>query len=257
MNRIIILFIFGLILFYSCNSVKNGVTNPLRFTSVAHEPLPYNIFYPTSYGKKGKKVPLFLWLHGSGERGNDNKIQLNHVVPYLISPDVQAKFPAVLVVPQCPKEEYWAPVKRFEWSIVNGGAITPPMDAVIQLLDKLMLDSNIDIERIYVGGSSMGGFGTLDLLSRRPEIIAAAVPICGGSDLEKVMNYKDVPLWIFHGAKDDVVKPELSRALVAKLKEQGKNPKYTEYPEGNHGIWEAAIREPELLPWLFSQRKIK
>ena len=257
MNRIILLFILGFIGFYGCNTVKKGVTIPLNFTTASKDTLPYNIFYPTSYGKKGEKVPLFLWLHGAGERGNDNKAQLKNVVPYLISPDVQAKFPAVIVVPQCPKEGYWAPVKRFEWSIVNGGAVTPPMHLVIQLLDKLMLDQNIDTERVYVGGLSMGGFGTLDLLSRRPEIIAAAVPVCGGSDLEKVKNYKDVPLWIFHGAKDDVVKPELSRDLVAKLKVLGKNPRYTEYPEGNHGIWEAAVREPELLQWLFSQRKGK
>lgn len=255
MNRIIILFVFGLLGFYSCKTVKKGVTIPLSFTSSSNDTLPYNIFYPTVYGNKSEKLPLFLWLHGAGERGNDNKAQLNNVVPYLISPEVQAKFPAVIVVPQCPKEGYWAPVKRFEWSIVNGGTVTPPMKVVIQLLDKLMLDPNIDKERIYVGGLSMGGFGTLDLLSRRPEIIAAAVPICGGSDLAKVKNYKDIPLWIFHGAKDDVVKLELSRDLVAKLKELGTKPRYTEYPEGNHGIWEAAIREPELLPWLFSQRK--
>jgi len=255
MNRIYFIFTVGLIGLFGCNTVKKGITIPLIFASSAHDTLPYNIFYPTSYGKRGAKVPLFLWLHGAGERGYDNRNQLNNVVPYLISSEVQALFPAVLVVPQCPKEGYWAPVKRFEWSIINGGKVTPPMRAVIQLLDKLILDPNIDKERIYVGGLSMGGFGTLDLLSRRSDIIAAAVPICGGSDLEQVENYKDVPLWIFHGAKDDVVKPELSRDLVAKLKQIGSNPIYTEYPDGNHGIWEAAIREPELLPWLFSQRK--
>ncbi len=257
MNRIVYIIIIGLIGLLGCNTVKKGVTIPLIFTSSTQDTLPYNIFYPTSYGKKGEKVPLFLWLHGAGERGNDNKVQLNNVVPYLISPDVQAQFPAVLLVPQCPKEGYWSPFKRFEWSIINGGDVTLPMKAVIQLLEKLMLDPNIDKERIYVGGLSMGGFGTLDLLSRRPELIAAAVPICGGADLGKVKNYKDVPLWIFHGTKDDVVKPDLSRDLVAKLKQLGSNPIYTEYPEGNHGIWEAAIREPKLLPWLFSQRKVR
>ena len=229
MNRIVYIIIIGLIGLLGCNTVKKGVTIPLIFTSSTQDTLPYNIFYPTSYGKKGEKVPLFLWLHGAG----------------------------VLLVPQCPKEGYWAPFKRFEWSIINGGDVTLPMKAVIQLLEKLMLDPNIDKERIYVGGLSMGGFGTLDLLSRRPELIAAAVPICGGADLGKVKNYKDVPLWIFHGTKDDVVKPDLSRDLVAKLKQLGSNPIYTEYPEGNHGIWEAAIREPKLLPWLFSQRKVR
>ena len=101
----------------------------------------------------------------------------------------------------------------------------------------------------------MGGFGTLDLISRRPELIAAAIPICGGADLQKVANITNVPLWIFHGAKDDVVPAQFSRDLVETLQKEGGDPKYTEYPDGGHDVWNRAIREPELLPWLFSQQK--
>jgi predicted peptidase len=215
--------------------------------------MPYNIFYPKNYGKE--KVPLILWLHGSGERGDDNVSPLIHIVPYLASDIVQSRFPCVVVAPQCPKEDYWAPVKRLEWSPVNDGAVTPAMNAVIHWLEKLLKDPHIDKSRIYVGGLSMGAFGTFDLLSRKPEWFAAAIPICGGADLTKVNNYKHIPLWIFHGAKDPAVTVELSRQLIKVLHDSGVTPKYTEYPDGGHDVWNVAIREQELLPWLFSQRK--
>jgi predicted peptidase len=180
---------------------------------------------------------------------------LIHIVPYLGSDIIQDKFPSIILAPQCPKEAYWAPVKRFEWSIINGGEVTPPMANLIALLETILKDPKIDKSRVYVGGLSMGGFGTLDLLSRKPEWFAAAIPICGGADLDKAKNYKQVPLWIFHGAKDTVVPTKLSRDLIDALKAMGVTPKYIEYPEGGHDVWNAAIREPELLPWLFEQRK--
>ncbi|MFZ1751528.1 MAG: prolyl oligopeptidase family serine peptidase [Saprospiraceae bacterium] len=236
-----------------CASVKPAGITARTFKTASGWQLPYNIFYPENYGKE--KVPLLLWLHGAGERGDDNVSQLIHIVPYVASDIVQSKFKCIVVAPQCPKEDYWAPIKRTEWRIINDGKVTPAMDGVIQLLDKLLHDPSIDKSRIYVGGLSMGGFGALDLLSRRPELFAAAVPICGGADLNKVSKYKDVPLWIFHGAKDMVVPVDLSRDLIKALRELGSNPKYTEYPEGGHGVWNDAIRDPELLPWLFGQKK--
>ena len=249
----LLIFICGLLFLSSCASVRPQGLNVRKLKTSAGWQLPYNIFYPTSYGKV--KVPLFIWLHGSGERGDDNVTQLIHIVPYLASDITQSKYPCVVVAPQCPKEEYWAPDKRSEWVIINGAAVTPPMIGVIQLIDKLLKDPNIDQNRIYIGGLSMGGFGTLDLLSRRPELFAGAVPICGGADLGKAVRYKDVPLWIFHGAKDTTVPPQFSRDLVDLLKKAGGDPKYTEYPEGGHDVWNKAIREPELLKWLFAQKK--
>jgi predicted peptidase len=239
----------------SCSTVKRSVYLPKVFKSAAGTGLPYNVFYPSDYGHKDVKSPLILFLHGAGERGSDNISQLIHIAPKLTSAEVQAKFPAVCVFPQCPAEEYWAPVNRFEWTTKNGGEVTPPMQAVIQLLDKMLQDPRIDKSRIYVAGLSMGGFGTLDLLSRKPGVFAAAIPICGGADLDNVYKYKNVPMWIFHGAKDNVVTPKLSRDLVQKLKSLGITPLYTEYPEGGHDVWNAAFDEPTLLPWLFSQHK--
>jgi predicted peptidase len=125
----------------------------------------------------------------------------------------------------------------------------------MELLDKVAKDKHIDASRIYIGGLSMGGFGTFDLLARRPELFAAAVPVCGGADLEKAASYKSVPIWVFHGAKDPVVPADLSRSLIKVIEQAGGSPRYTEYPEGGHDVWNMAIREPELLPWLFNQKK--
>lgn len=250
------IYLLSLILMFissSCASVKNTGLSARKLKTESGWALPYNIFYPKNYGKK--KVPLLVWLHGSGERGSDNVSQLIHIVPYLASDITQDKYQCVIVAPQCPKDEYWAPINRDKWEINSGGKVTKPMEGVIKLIETLMKDDNIDKSRIYIGGLSMGGFGTLDLLSRRPELIAAAIPICGGADISKVNTYKDVPLWIFHGAKDGTVPVQFSREIVEKLKSMGSEPKYTEYPEGGHDVWNRAIREPELLQWLFIQSK--
>ncbi|MBK9255673.1 MAG: prolyl oligopeptidase family serine peptidase [Saprospiraceae bacterium] len=249
-------FLMTVILVFSNCTVKKNVFLAKENKAKNEITLPYNIFYPDSYAK-GEKVPLLIFLHGAGERGKDNKSQLIHVAPYLTNLEIRTKFPAVLLFPQCPEEDYWVPVKRFEWSLENSGKVTPAMSAVISLLEDVIKDKNIDQNRIYVAGLSMGGFGTLDLISRKPELFAAAVPICGGADLEKASNYAHLPLWIFHGAKDDVVRVTLSRDLYKTLKAIGSPVKYTEYPEGGHNVWDEAILEPELLPWLFSQSKNK
>lgn len=256
MIRILPFIIFFLVL-VSCGPRLHEGLIARRLATESVPSLGYNVHYPEGYGQKGKKFPLILWLHGSGERGNDNVSPLIHIVPYLASDIVQSDHPCVVVAPQCPTEDYWAPVNRFEWTIRDGGEVTPAMKAVISLMEKLLKDPHIDKNRVYVGGLSMGGFGTLDILHRKPEWFAAAVPICGGADFTKVERFKHIPLWIFHGAKDDVVNPDLSRNLVEKLKNLGNSPMYTEYPDGTHDIWNRAIREPGLMEWLFGQVKNK
>ncbi len=217
--------------------------------------MPYTVFFPSTI-KKDKKYPLILFLHGAGERGDDNQRQMKHVVPYLISDTIQQKFSSIILVPQCPEDDYWAPVKRGEWTMLNNGAITMSMEKVVQILKKISLDKRVDQSKIYVIGLSMGGFGTCDIISRYPELFAAAVPICGGADLTKVNKFKDVPIWAFHGALDQVVSVKLSRDLISGLQQVGGIPIYTEYHDSGHNIWDAAVRDPKLLPWLFSQHKL-
>lgn len=213
--------------------------------------LLYNIYYPNS---DKQKLPLFIFLHGAGERGNDNSAQLMHIAPILTNPVNSQRYPAILVFPQCPEDEYWANVNITDdgaWIPDSASAPTAPMQRVIELIESLMLNPSVDTDRIYISGLSMGGFGTFDLISRHPEWFAAAIAICGGGDLSNAENYKDVPLWVFHGAKDPVVSVELSRTVVAKLKGMKGKVKYKEYPEGGHDVWNDAYENPETLSWLF------
>lgn len=248
-------FFFIILLLISCSSTKKAGLSAHTYKSQDGNPLLYNIYYPDEYHAKGAKLPLFIWLHGAGERGDDNVAQLIHIAPYLASDLVQKKYPSIILVPQCPENDYWAPIKRTEWTIINEGEVTAPMSKLIALIQQIMHDPKVDKSRIYIGGLSMGGFGTLDLISRKPEWFAAATPICGGADLTKVANFKAIPLWIFHGAKDPVVPVSLSHDLVKALEKHGVRPKYTEYPEGGHDEWNQAVKEQDYLSWLFQQRK--
>ncbi|MEZ4910975.1 MAG: prolyl oligopeptidase family serine peptidase [Saprospiraceae bacterium] len=230
-----------------------------KFNTSKNEIMGYDIpvqgYFPKGFGEKNEKFPLILWLHGAGERGNDNVNQIKHVYPFLISNSVQDSFPCVVIAPQCPKDDYWAPVKRFEWTWQNRGKVTNSMKEVIHIIEDLLKDDRIDKNRIYVVGFSMGGFGTLDLLSRRPEWFAGAIDISGGADLTKVPRYAHIPLWVFHGQKDDVVPITLSEQLITAIRKEHGSPRYTVYAEGNHVIWDSVITEKGLMSWLFSQKR--
>ncbi len=127
---------------------------------------------------------------------------------------------------------------------------------VSQLLDSLVATGTVDKKKVYIGGLSMGGMGTFELLWRKPNFFAAAFPICGGGDPQKVTVYgKKFPIWIFHGDKDQSVLVSNSRLMYNELKAARAKVKYTEYPGVGHNSWDNAFKEPELLPWLFSQRR--
>jgi len=127
-----------------------------------------------------------------------------------------------------------------------------------EVLEKLLKNKNIDKNRIYLTGLSMGGFGTWDFLSRFPEIFACGVPVCGGGDEEKANLIKDIPIWAFHGAKDKVVKVERSRNMINAIKKFTENKcKYTEYKNLGHNCWTKTYNNDLLLEWIFSQKKIK
>jgi predicted peptidase len=226
----------------------------LVFKTDDGQTLSYRLLKPKDYDAK-KKYPLVVFLHGAGERGSDNKAQLIHFVPIFVSPENREKYPCFVLVPQCPSGE--------KWSDVNWGASThgqpekasKSMALTIQLIGQLEKQYSIDAKRRYIGGLSMGGYGTWDAIVRYPEMFAAAVPICGGGDETKADAIAKLPIWVFHGAKDGAVKPERSRNMVAALKKAGGSPKYTEYPNEGHGSWVPASKEPELLPWLFAQKR--
>jgi predicted peptidase len=119
----------------------------------------------------------------------------------------------------------------------------------------MLEESSIDPKRIYITGLSMGGYGTWDAIYRRPNLFAAAAPICGGGDPTTVSAYSTLPIWCFHGDQDEAVPVEYSRKMIESLKEVGAEPKYTEYAGVGHDSWTQTYAADEFFEWLFAQRR--
>ncbi|NBO91098.1 MAG: phospholipase [Planctomycetia bacterium] len=214
--------------------------------------LPYRLMKPDGYDGT-KQYPIVIFLHGAGERGNDNKAQLKHGIKDFASDENRKKYPCFLLVPQCPSH----PKRWADWSAKAPISEKPtePLALVLGILTELKAEFKIDPKRVYVTGLSMGGFGTWDLIARHPELFAAGVPICGGGDPSQAAKIAPVPVWVFHGAKDKVVVVQRSREMVEALKKAGAMPKYTEYPQAEHDSWTASYSDPKLMDWLFAQKK--
>ncbi len=209
----------------------------------------------------GVKYPLIIYLHGAGERGENNISQVagqDAFLNLIFGPE-GCKHPAYLIAPQCPNDKKWCEV---DWGAENTHE-TPEvpsygMQLVHELLQSMKANDQIDPARIYVTGLSMGGYGTFDFLVRYPNEAAAAVPICGGADNEKLAatpELKSIPVWIFHGGADGVVKTQRSRNAFAALQKNGVNVQYTEFPGVGHGCWGLAYHTDGLVEWLFAQHK--
>jgi predicted peptidase len=199
----------------------------------------YLLFLPEGYGQTDKRWPLMLFLHGAGERGNDlNKVKV-HGPPKIVQ--TKKDFPFILVSPQCPEGVWW----------------NDKLDVLINLLDDIEAHYNVDTERVYLTGLSMGGFGTWALASKYPDRFAAAAPICGGGMRIMAYGLKDVPIWAFHGGKDPVVPVEESKEMVAAVKARGGDAKLTIYPEAQHDSWTETYNNPELYTWFLKHRKVK
>lgn len=223
--------------------------------------LNYRILFPRDFSED-KKYPVVLFLHGAGERGKDNEAQLTHGSKLFL--EKREEFPAIVIFPQAPKDDYWAKVEvardtiPYEFNFKNEEEPTKALHLVMALLTSLSSEDYIDKNRIYLGGLSMGGMGTFELLSRQPELFAAAFAICGGADPGIVKNYSPgFNIWIFHGEKDNVVLPEYSKTMAREINSKGGNAKLSLYPDDNHNSWDSAFAEPHLLPWLFSHERSK
>ena len=230
--------------------------------------LPYRIFLPEPLcariaagedvsadigNEAATKYPLIVFLHGAGERGDDNKKQLAWPEVLRFVSD-EAPRPAILIAPQCPEGQSWSRIQ----GLMNTDDPTPPMKLLFGLLDEL--DRTLPIEPLqrYITGLSMGGFGSFAACGLRPDYFAAAMPICGGmASPEFVNGYAGTAFRIFHGGADGVVKPEFSRDAVKLLEEHEISVQYTEYPGVDHNSWSAAYAEPDLVKWLFAQKRPK
>jgi predicted peptidase len=223
--------------------------------------LPYRLLLPENYDAS-KKYPLIFFMHGAGERGNDNEIQLTHGAKLFLRDDIRKSFPAIIVFPQCPKNSFWSSVKmdtdksgKRSFAFNKNAEPSFAMKMANNLLHQIIKQYPIHKKKVYVGGLSMGGMGTFELAWRNPKLFAAAFPICGGGDPATAKSIRKIEWWVFHGAKDDVVPPSYSETMVNALKAAKADVKFTLYPNANHNSWDPAFAEPQLLPWLFSQKR--
>tara|TARA_R110002012_G_scaffold263456_1_gene446287 strand:- start:122988 stop:123770 length:783 start_codon:yes stop_codon:yes gene_type:complete len=221
--------------------------------------LKYRILYPKNFSDTNK-YPVVFFLHGAGERGEDNQKQLVHGSGLFSKAENLENFPAIIIFPQCATEDYWsnAKVKRnkrpFRLKFNYNRKPTKAMTLMMDLVDETLAKPFVKADQVYVMGLSMGGMGTFELLHRKPTVFAAAIAICGGGQAKGAKDFFDTPLWVFHGANDDVVNPELSIEMVSALLKYGGKPKFTMYDKANHNSWDPAFAEPDLLPWLFSNK---
>lgn len=225
-----------------------------QFKNADGQTLLYRFLRPAKL-EAGQKYPLVLFLHGAGERGDDNTKPLVHGVKTFATEEFLTKFPCFVVVPQCPENTKWTDIDWTTNKVVIPEQESPTAKLVMQCLDGLEKELPIDTNREYVTGLSMGGFGTWDAISRHPQRFAAAVPVCGGCDLSQAKKIAHIPVWTYHGTKDQVVKVERTREIVEALKAAGGNPKYTEYPNVGHDSWNGAYKDRDMYDWLFAQRR--
>ena len=217
--------------------------------------LPYRLLKPKDYDPN-RKYPLVVFLHGAGERGNDNRRQLVHGMGDFASDANMAKYPAFVIAPQCAADKKWVEVDWGADSHMMPAQPSQGLAATFAAIEGLQKEFSIDPSRIYITGLSMGGYGTWDAIQRRPELFAAAVPICGGGDPAGAAKMKDIPIWCFHGSDDTAVKVKRSRDMIKAIEAAGGHPKYTEYPQVGHNSWSRTYADPAMFEWLFAQKKI-
>ena len=251
-----LVFLFAFIFYISAQSV---LSQSLRFSFNKYvdkgDTLNYRQLYPDS--DTLRKYPLVIFLHGSGERGNDNEAQLKWGVMNFATDQNMMLHPALVIAPQCPALASWSNFSREKNSTEMHLQSTPtkPMELLIGLIHQLIKTMPVDSNRIYITGLSMGGYGTYDAIERYPNLFAAAVPVCGGGDASKAPSIARIPIWIVHGAEDPAVNPLYSLDMLQALTKAGAHPGFTQYPEVGHFSWLGAYSDPLIMEWLFRQHK--
>lgn len=206
---------------------------------VLHIRLNYLLHLPKDYdASSSQSWPLILFLHGAGEIGENIEALRVQALPRVI--EKREDFPAIVVSPQCPTDSTW----HNEFTSLD------------ELIQGMLETYRIDEDRIYLTGLSMGGFAAWDYMVVHPDLFAAVIPICGGTAYPNYLyTVKDVPVWAFHGAKDDIVPLEESEIAVEALRSFGGDVKFTIYPEAGHDAWTATYNNPGVFEWLLRQSK--
>jgi pimeloyl-ACP methyl ester carboxylesterase len=215
-----------------------------RYISRQGDTLQYRLLTPIAYDPK-KQYPLVVALPYTCWSDNTRQIDACPMAKWLSTDENRRKYPAVVFVPRCPPHTGW------------GGVANTPSVASLAIDALVSLDQSfaIDPQRRYISGVSRGGYGSWHMIGEHPELFAAAVPVCGGGNPDQAQGMSSVAVWAFHGAEDRNVPVSGSRNMVSALKKAGGSPRYTEYPDAAHNIWEEVIKTPGLLDWLFSQKQ--
>lgn len=204
-------------------------------------------FRPPPMTAARHSTPLVVFLHGSGERGDDNSQQLKTIPTALCDPLIVDQFPCAILVPQCPM--------KFSWMSRLSGNVTI-LDLLDYMCDEVLQDSRIDTHRVYLIGYSMGGFGVWSWAANSPSRFAGIVPIAGGGDPSIGSAFVDLPVWAVHGADDKVVSAGRTRGIINGIREAGGTPKYSEVAGMGHDSWRELFGDDSaILRWLFSQKR--
>ncbi|MBS0201420.1 MAG: dienelactone hydrolase family protein [Planctomycetes bacterium] len=200
--------------------------------------LQYRLMAPVKNAGQGR-YPLVCFLHGAGERGDDNRTQLIGLPEQLAEAEWRRKWPCFVLAPQCPESTDWTSLD----------------EELLELIGDVSNRYPIDLDRVYLTGLSMGGFGSWSLASQVPDRFAAVVPICGGGDPQFAKELVDVPIWAIHGDADRAVDVKYSRQMIAAIRAAGGQPHYTELRGVGHDSWTQSYRAPNgVLKWMFEQR---
>jgi predicted peptidase len=212
--------------------------------------LPYRLFVPLGYDS-GRKYPLLLWLHGGDGRGTDNVRQLNGgnqiATHFFISDAVQLKTPMFVLLPQCPSGD--------NWSDPELNQPTKWLELTMRALASVQKEYSIDADRLYLAGQSMGGLGAWSTLQAYPGKWAAALILSAYDNFTDIKALAQTPIWVFQGTNDETVPVTLVRDMMKQLRKAHANLRYTEYPKVDHQVWKKVFAEPDLLPWLSSQKR--
>lgn len=266
MKKILIVLVFSFVAFgaFGCSGNRRGTEFLVRQVTVGSVTYNYRVYLPKNR-RPDEKLPVMLYLHGSGSRGDDNESQIAGFDKFIAENPQNYSF--MIVLPQCRSGTFWA---------------GPMAEQAVAALDQTVTEFNGDEKRLYLAGYSMGGYGTWQMGILYPDKFAALVPIAGGIVPNGPLSPEDratvspkinaladsgdpyqafaaelskKPVWVFHGGSDDVVPVEGSRKMVAALKNAGNNNvNYTEYEGVKHASVEKAFSEPQLFEWLKIQQ---
>ena len=219
--------------------------------------LPYRLHVPAK-PVPGRRYPLVVHMHGAGSWGTNNVDQIRTGGADFISWAKRRGEEYVFIAPQTPKGLKWVDTPWDKEKSTMKEAPTPSLRMTMEIIDDAIARYPVDRDRIYVMGISMGGYATWELLQRRPELFAAALPCCGGGDVAQAPRLKDISIWAFHGSADKAVPVCRSRDMVSAIKAAGgKKVEYKEYEGLGHNVWTPTFTDDKVFEWLFARRRAK